>query len=344
MCIKSLVSVIIPVYNTEQYLNKCVDSVINQSYKNLEIWLVDDGSTDSSLKICNEYEKQDSRIKVIHKDNGGLSSARNLALDSMHGEYVAFIDSDDWVSENWIESLYNSIKMNDSLISVGGICSCSQIRDVYSPIIHNEKYTTPESSMIKYITESDIRSVVCNKLYHYSLFDNLRFPVGRIYEDAYVIPELICRSNRICYSKEGYYFVRIREGSITHQSFSEKNLDLLYASDNMLRCCKENYPQLEKLAMAHKINEIDSLLKQLFIRGSDAFSDIEQKLNVALTEATEKYKSIDGEMYGYSISNDIDLYLTDRTKYIKKCKRNRYANIIRKCLINIISIIKNKDN
>ena len=334
---------VIAIYNTEQYLKKCIDSVINQTYKNIEIWLVDDGSTDSSLNICYEYAKQDCRINVIHKDNGGLSSARNIALESMNGEYVTFIDSDDLVSENWIEALYNSAKTNDSLIAVGAICTCSSIRKQYFPVVDREGVISTEQGMIKYITETHIRSTVTNKLFHCSLFESLRFPVGKIYEDAYVTPQLICKSNKMSFSKEGYYFIRIRQGSITKQQFSKKNLDLLYASDNMLKCYNEHYPKLKKLVTAHRINEIGYLLKLLFTWSNNKVCrDIEPKLKDVLTEAIEEYESTNGEMYGYSISDDVYLYLKNRTKYISMCKRNLFYGRIRNFVINIVSLVINK--
>lgn len=205
---------------------------------------------------CVMNGKKDDRIIVIHKENGGLSSARNTALASINGEYIAFVDSDDWLSPNWIEVLYDSVQKNGSLISIGEICSCSAIRKKYSPITDDEECLLSPIQMIKYISEFNIRSTVTNKLYHKSLFENTRFPEGRINEDACITHELIGRCEKISYAKGCYYYIRNRNGSITRQSFSIKNLDLLYASDNMVKYYAGNYPELVRLALAHRTNEI----------------------------------------------------------------------------------------
>ena len=337
------VSVIVPVYGVEPYLNVCVESIVNQTYQNLEIILVDDGSPDNCPQMCDEWAGKDSRIIVIHKENGGLSSARNTALESINGEYIAFVDSDDWLSPNWIEALYDSIQRNDSLISIGAICSCSAIHKKYSPITDDEDCLLSPIQMIKYISESNIRSTVTNKLYHKSLFENIRFPEGRINEDACITHELIGRCEKISYAKGCYYYIRIRNGSITRQSFSIKNLDLLYASDNMMKYYAGNYPKLARLALAHRINEILYLLKELFFAyGNKSCNDIESQLRNALTDTLEKYQVADGEMYGYSISNDVGLYLENRKKFIKKCKKGLLYRKVREFAIVIISIFRKK--
>lgn len=338
------VSVIVPVYDVEKYLDTCISSIVNQTYNELEIILVDDGSPDNCPQMCDAWAEKDNRIIVIHKENGGLSSARNTALASINGEYIAFVDSDDWISPNWIEVLYDSIQKNGSLISIGEICSCSIIRKKYSPITDDEECLLSPIQMIKYISESNIRSTVTNKLYHKSLFENTRFPEGRINEDACITHELIGRCEKISYAKGCYYYIRIRNGSITKQSFSIKNLDLLYASDNMVKYYVGNYPELVRLALAHRINEILYLLKSLFFAyGNKSCKDIESQLRNTLTDTLEKYKDADGEMYGYSISDDVALYLENRTKFIKKCRKGLLYRKVREFTITIISIFRKKN-
>ncbi len=338
-----LVSVIIAVYNVEKYLKKCIESVINQTYKNMEIFLVDDGSTDNSSKICNDYKKMDSRIKVIHKKNGGVSSARNVALDRASGKYVTFIDSDDWVSENWIEFLVNSIEKHNSSVSIGEICCCSAARKSYIEFVGDEEVIDAPNQMIKYITEQNIRSTATNKLYYLSLFENLRFPEGKINEDAYITHQIIGESERISFAKDCYYYIRIRSGSITQQHFSVKNLDLLYASDNMEKYYLDKYPQFEKLVLAHSINEISVLLNALFAsKKDDNFLDIESQLKTILQDKTRIYDNAKGETYNYSISDDVYLYLSDRKKYIQKCKKNARVNMARKMAVKGLSVLKFK--
>lgn len=219
---KALVSVIVPVYNVEPYLRRCVDSLLNQSYKNLEIILVNDGSSDNCPQICDGYAEKDSRIKVIHKENEGQAKARNLAIDIAKGEYISFVDSDDYVSVYYIESLYNSairysVKVavcqmacfsegKENVKQAHGDCSCkiSKRRAL-------EHYCSMrESSSIPFLA-------ACCKLYHKSLFQTLRFPEGCIYEDSLLNYKLIDLVDEIAYIREPLYYYFMRENSTMGQ-------------------------------------------------------------------------------------------------------------------------------
>lgn len=174
-----LISVIIPVYKVEKYLDECIQSVINQTYKNLEIILVDDGSPDNCGKICDEYAKKDNRIKVIHKENGGLSSARNAGLDIARGEYISFIDSDDYVSKDFIKNM--SIQMANADLIICGMKNvykedekCDEKENV---VIKNETLTFIEANQKLIKPKNEIYVTACNKLYRRELFDNLRFEI-----------------------------------------------------------------------------------------------------------------------------------------------------------------------
>lgn len=218
----SLISVIVPVYNVEPYLRRCVNSILNQSYKNLEIILVDDGSPDNCPQICDEYAEKDSRIKVVHKENEGQAKARNLAIDIAKGEYISFVDSDDYVSVYYIESLYNSairysVKVavcqmacfsegNENVKQAHGDCSCkiSKRRAL-------EHYCSMrESSSIPFLA-------ACCKLYHKSLFSTLRFPEGCIYEDSLLNYKLIDLVDEMAYIREPLYYYFMRENSTMGQ-------------------------------------------------------------------------------------------------------------------------------
>ncbi len=205
-----LISVIIPVYKVEEYLNKCVDSVINQTYKNLEIILVDDGSPDNCPKICDDYAKQDKRIKVIHKKNGGLSDARNAGIDMANGEYLSFIDSDDYVEKNYISFLYNLAKKYNSDLTMGK----QYVR--YS----NKTINTGSGSLYelnsydaldKILYGEDLDVSAWAKLYKKELFKKVKFPVGRLFEDAATIYKLIDLSKKVVLKSEPIYNYIIRD-------------------------------------------------------------------------------------------------------------------------------------
>lgn len=213
-----LISVIIPVYNVEKYLRECVESVIGQSYKNTEIILVDDGSTDSSGMICDEYAQQDSRIKAIHKKNGGLSDARNAGLAVCTGDYISFVDSDDTIEENMLEILIRNALDNDAEISM---CRSNTFGDnghkSYSGTGKISFYKGKEK-IINYLFFLSGASIsVCLKLYKRKGL-NCKFPVGKTTEDAFVVLDLVQENNRLVVQDIGLYNYRMRPGSITHQS------------------------------------------------------------------------------------------------------------------------------
>lgn len=223
---KSLISVIIPVYQVEPYLKHCIESVINQTYRNLEIILVDDGSVDGSGEICNQYADKDNRIKVIHQENRGLSEARNRGIDIARGEYLSFVDSDDWIDMRFIEIMYE--------ISIEAECDIVQcnfqnvIDDSSEEDKHKGNYTiysSREFSIATYTLLSWRCSVAWNKLYKASLFEGIRYPIGKIHEDEFTTYKLIWRANNIAVTNTRLYFYRQRTDSIMGSSYYSKRLD-----------------------------------------------------------------------------------------------------------------------
>ena len=198
------VSLIIPVYNVEKYLHRCVDSVLNQTYKDIEVVLVDDGSQDGCPAICDEYTHKDNRLTVIHKVNGGLSSARNAALDScLKGDFVTFVDSDDWIENDTIEYCVNLIKAYDA--DVVEYC-CEETRD-YKEHVHQPKEKL-EVFEGKAILEENLRREgysVCMCLFKRDLFDGLRFREGKINEDIDFKYKALQRCKRMVYSNQKKY-------------------------------------------------------------------------------------------------------------------------------------------
>lgn len=235
-----LVSVIIPAYNAEQYVGFCLDTVIAQTHKNLEIIVVDDGSTDNTGKICDEYANKDSRIKVIHQENEGLSSARNAALDIMTGEYIAFIDSDDFISKDYTEKLLNLCIEKSSQIAACHAFDVEQ-RAFKEP---DKDYTIQTLTSQKLLSNIGVLNsyydTVISKLFHYSLFSEIAFPVGLIHEDSYVVLNLIEKAKRISFTTEHLYYYYLSPNSIMRSDFSVKKYDILPAFDRKLAVLTEN--------------------------------------------------------------------------------------------------------
>lgn len=207
----ALISVIIPIYNTDKFLGKCVESVLNQTYKNLEIILVDDGSTDSSGQICDIWKAHDNRIVVIHKINGGLSDARNTGLNIAKGSFYAFIDSDDYISPEMMETMLNSVKNNSCEIAVCNMICVSEAGDS-TPFYHPVDKETLLPGMERYQTL--MQPSVCNKLFLAELFEGIRFPKGKYYEDTFIYHELLYRANNIVLTGSDSYWYLSREDSI----------------------------------------------------------------------------------------------------------------------------------
>lgn len=226
-----LISVIVPIYKVEEYLPQCIDSIINQTYKNLEIILVDDGSPDRCPQICDEYAAKDSRIKVIHQKNGGLSAARNAGLDIATGEYIAFVDSDDWLEIDMYRTLLVLLERYDADIAECAHKKSNILEDTansFNDISEKESlFDSYASIMNNIVTEEsipDLRFEVWDKLFKVSVISNTRFKVGQIYEDLYFDREVLKRCSRLVHTNYiGYNYRVNREGS-TVTFFNEKKL------------------------------------------------------------------------------------------------------------------------
>ena len=269
-----LISVIIPVYNVEDYLPRCVDSVLAQTYTNLEIFLVDDGSPDNCGKICDDYAARDKRIKVIHKKNGGLSDARNAALDLCCGEYISFVDSDDYVSEDFVESLYHAIKTHHSRLAICGFMKFDErghIAADYTPSSQEEAVSGAK------MMETVWRPSACNKLYEKSLFNGLRYPYGKLYEDLFIYHDILAQVDRAVLTGKNSYYYFNRQNSIINKKYDIRNTDLIEGLDLRIK-------GLRKM----KFNDLaDRQLSFLFNATVEAFcriQDPDDKTNARLHE------------------------------------------------------------
>ncbi len=224
------ISVIVPIYNVDQYLEKCVHSLLNQTEQDLEIILVDDGSPDKCPEMCDSFAKQDDRIVVIHKKNGGLSDARNAGLDIAKGEYISFVDSDDYIAVNMYEQMLDSIETYDADMAICNLLKVDESGNALEdkqllPI--RDGCFTPDDIFHCFTQPGGWKYVpVWNKLYKRNLFQTLRFPVGKLHEDEFLFHRVVYSCKRIVGVAEPLYFYLIRPNSITSQSFSPKRMDI----------------------------------------------------------------------------------------------------------------------
>ncbi len=262
---KPKISVIIPIYNVEKFLRECIDSVVEQTYTDLEIILVDDGSPDNCGAICEEYAKTDARIKVIHKENGGLSDARNEGIAIATGDYITFVDSDDFLSRDAIEYMWALISENLADVSV---CQKFLIDEEGKALKDKRKYKNAvyfgnEKCMKAYMSSANIGSVAWAKLYKREIFSRLRFPKGKYNEDEFTTYRAVALSNRIAVGKEQKYAYRKRGDSIMNSSFSLKHTDCVEASRGRADFIKEKYPRLYRYARAHVVHAMNLTVNRI---------------------------------------------------------------------------------
>lgn len=228
-------SIIVPIYNVEKYLPRCIESILNQTFREFELILINDGSTDNCKEICEKYKRMDSRIIVANKKNGGLSSARNLGIDISKGDYIGFVDSDDFIDVHMYEILLNTINAYDSDIV---ICDYYKVNEYdikkYEKMKSNNKDIKVENinniDAIERIITRDIKIVVAwNKIYKRRLFENLRYNEGMIYEDEFLAHRILYRCNKVSIINSSLYYYVQRKGSIVNSTFSSKKFDKVYA-------------------------------------------------------------------------------------------------------------------
>lgn len=244
-----LISVIVPIYNVGAYLSECLDSILTQSYLNLEILLIDDGSTDACPQICDRYARKDNRIRVVHQKNGGLSHARNVGMELASGSFLSFIDADDTIRRNFIEMLYTACFDTGASLSM-----CTFYRDAEFAKKAGEPYRvcgSYEASRALFLDSSGFYGIVCNKLYKRELFENIRFPEGKIHEDEFVVYRIFWKCGKCAIVDLPLYFYRKRYESISEQPFSQKNMDKALAYQEKIQFySEEQAAELVTLAQA----------------------------------------------------------------------------------------------
>jgi glycosyltransferase involved in cell wall biosynthesis len=242
------VSIVVPIYNVERYLRNCIESIITQSLKDIEIILVNDGSIDNCGKICNEYMKNDKRINVIHKQNGGLSDARNAGIKFASGDFIGFVDGDDSIDQNMYEVLYNLCIDQNADISTCLIKS-DNINLKNDFLVESNVKVLDSKNAIHGLYEGTLSGFsACNKLYKKEIFENILFPIGRVYEDAAVMYRLFDHAKKIAFINFPLYNYIQRELSITRSGFSEKRFDVVSNYFETYSFMEKEYPEMcEKL-------------------------------------------------------------------------------------------------
>ena len=265
---KPLISVIIPVYNGEIYLMECIESIQRQTYAPLEIILVDDGSRDNTGKLCDKCASTDSRIQVIHQNNQGLSGARNSGIRQSSGEYIAFVDGDDAISEDYVEFLWTQIHLTGADISCCGFHQIHRLSEIplWQGKVHSGILSGEEALRIALYQKNIPDYSAWNKLFRRDLFTTIRFPEGRLFEDLGTVIYLMHHCSRVAYSNVPKYYYRQHSESILRSSFSEKKLELLDIAEEILRFIQHKNPIAEKAA----INTLISASFTIILKATDS--------------------------------------------------------------------------
>ena len=283
------ISIVVPVYNVEKYLDKCINSILNQTLSEFELILIDDGSKDSSGLICDKYAESDKRIKVIHKSNGGISSARNVGLDVAKGKYIGFVDSDDWIERDMYELLYNICEDNNC-----DIANCSSIihyeqktviNGGHSLIIHNR-----EEAMKTMLEGTLYDEVVWTKLINREILDGIRFTEGIVYEDTYFTYRLIDKAQKVgCIGEPKYHYIKRQKG-IMNLAKKDLNIDWVLIYNEMYKFFRKNYINLSELVANKLANHAMYILKN--ISNSYDLKKYKNKYEIVVNILNENYRVI----------------------------------------------------
>ncbi|HBW13335.1 MAG TPA: hypothetical protein DEF30_05905 [Proteiniclasticum sp.] len=287
-----IITVIVPVYNVEKYLGRCMNSILNQSFKDLEVILINDGSTDGSGELCNEYASQYNNVRVFHKNNGGLSSARNLGLNHANSPYISFIDSDDWIAKDTYEYMMKLMLTYDAeIVSTRYLIKKDEIMD-QRPTSNAKIEVLENEDALKFYMQMGISNSVndysvCTKLYKKDLFNDICFPIGQYYEDVVTNFKLIKKAKKYIYSDKVCYYYFQENTSITRNKFSSKDFDMEKIGLQLIAESKElNNLALVRLAEEKLARNYMSMLYKACKYGIDnslddkkVFKLLQKKLN-----------------------------------------------------------------
>ena len=243
---QKLVSIVIPVYNVKKYLSRCIDSIISQTYHNLEILLIDDGSTDGSAHICDEYASKDNRIRVVHKKNGGVSSARNTGLELAKGDYIGFVDSDDYIHPNMYQVLVNNIEIENADIAICGFYD-EKSPEIFVPYWNEKiKLNINETEQLEYLLQNKYYTCSCwDKLFKKDLLNGLYLEQDITqYEDLLFVYEAMKKSQKAIFTSEAYYYYCTNQGSASTVAFNDSMMAIIDVSETILNDIEKDIPEL----------------------------------------------------------------------------------------------------
>lgn len=287
------ISVIVPVYNVEEYLSRCVDSILAQTHSNLEVILVDDGAKDASGVICDGYAAKDPRVKVIHKKNGGLSSARNRGLEAAGGEYIAFVDSDDWIEPDAYAHLLHIMDKYDVKLVCGGRYDVDG--DTGEKTVGlcpaREEVISAEELAGRIFLWDGCDSSACDKLYHRTLLENFRYPEGKVCEDVPVTYRIVLAAERVAVSDKPFYNYFHRSGSIsTAAAITEKTFHFSRHTEEIYPYIRQHYPAIENQARYLRVRSLSHILLLL----EQAEKDTRKQFSVEYRHARKELKKHTG--------------------------------------------------
>lgn len=262
-----VISVIVPVFNVEQYLPRCIDSIINQSYSSIDVILIDDGSTDKSGFICDDYSKIDKRIRVIHKENEGQGVARNCGLNLSVGDYILFVDSDDYIKTDMIEKMVRYLDAETDLVLCNGIIDNGYSQRDFS-LLDRNGYINKDVLFKMYLHEHKVFTGPVMKLIRSSLMAGIRFPNFRCNEDVYILHEIFDRCKKTYLLAENLYIWQIRSDSTEHRPYYHDKLNLIYANDKLKCYVDKHYPEYCCDVLENKLCNISLLLISIIRAGS----------------------------------------------------------------------------
>lgn len=272
---ESLISIIVPIYNAEHYLSKTINSIINQSYRNIEIILVNDGSTDESKKICEAYVKFDNRIRLINKQNGGVSSARNLGIDNSSGEFIGFVDSDDYIDSLMFEKLFESIIEHEADIAECGYYIVKGNGEIIKSVLNDEVIVGKYNCALSYLKKINTTNYNVNKLYKKKFFKDLRYPDYHFSEDFYVNASVFPECNKKITIKDRLYHYVQNDQSATQREFNTLKLDMIRAGEDLISSYRTLFPELTKYINLYIMK------KSMFLYNEILKSNIDNKREIA---------------------------------------------------------------
>lgn len=267
------VSIIVPVYNAEKYLNKCIDSILQQSYSNYELLLIDDGSTDKSYNICKAYELKNDKVICLKEENGGAGRARNYGIEQSTGDYIMFVDSDDYIARDCLKVLME-------LVEEGDIAVISQVTegdvDIFlSKEVKREKeiVLSGKEALQGMCLRDKIGAAPWGKVYDKKLFKNIRFPNGKLYEDIWTIPYLLDKADKVIFENVGLYYYVQRPESLMHRKIKSKDYEDFEGLDKLVSYIDIKYPELHDIAMCRWINDFFGTLVNRMVFQKDYYKE-----------------------------------------------------------------------